>query len=72
MKADVIHVNHVVIQSVADMSNFILTSECEECLHSELNETNPAKIMVYCRIKEKWYIYGKCIPCEFKEKKRND
>lgn len=50
----------------------IITSECEECLHSELDETNPAKIMVYCRIKEKWYIYGKCIPCEFKEKKKND
>lgn len=45
----------------------INTSECESCLHSEVNESNKAKIMVYCRIKDKWYIYGQCIPCENKE-----
>lgn len=54
------------------MGNMILTSECEQCLHSTLDESNKAKIMVYCNIKEKWYIYGKCIPCEFKEKKSDD
>lgn len=45
----------------------INTSECESCLHSEVDESNKAKIMVYCRIKDKWYIYGQCIPCENRE-----
>lgn len=49
----------------------ILTSECEQCLHSELDETNKSKIMVYCRLKDKWYIYGQCIPCDMKEKKHD-
>lgn len=56
---------------MADM-DMILTSECEQCLRSTLDESNKAKIMVYCNVKEKWYIYGQCIPCEFKEKKKNN
>lgn len=54
------------------MEMIIVGPECEDCLHSEFDETNIAKIMVYCRIKDKWYIYGKCIPCEFKEKRKID
>lgn len=37
--------------------NMINTSECEFCTHSLLNEENKAKIMVYCRVKDKRYIY---------------
>lgn len=47
--------------------NMINTSECEFCTHSLLNEENKAKIMVYCRVKDKNYIYGQCIPCDYKE-----
>ena len=50
----------------------IVGPECEDCLHSEFDETNPAKVMIYCRIKDKWYIYGKCVPCEYKEKKNGN
>ena len=45
----------------------IITSECEECIHSILDESNKAKIKIYCSIKNKTYYYGQCIPCEFKD-----
>ena len=45
----------------------IITSECEECIHSMLDESNKAKIKIYCSIKNKTYYYGQCIPCEYKE-----
>ena len=47
----------------------INTSECEFCKHGTLDESNKAKIIVECAIKNKKYIYGQCIPCENKEKK---
>lgn len=48
----------------------INTSECEECIQGVIDETNKAKITVYCRAKDKTYIYGQCIPCELKEKRK--
>lgn len=47
----------------------IITSECEKCIHSRLDETDKSKIRVYCGIKDKSYYYGQCIPCEYKEMK---
>lgn len=54
------------------MTNMINTSECEQCLHSTLDETNKAKIMIYCKQKDKWYIYGQCIPCDMKERRKEE
>lgn len=48
----------------------ILTDECENCIHSIINEENKARVKIYCRIKNKIYHWGQCIPCEFKEIKR--
>ncbi len=45
----------------------INTSECEKCIHSMLNEEDKAKIYIYCIIKNKKYLYGQCLPCEYKE-----
>lgn len=47
----------------------IITSECEKCIHSIIDETNKAKIKIYCDIKDKTYYFGQCIPCECKELK---
>lgn len=47
----------------------IITSECEKCVHSTIDETNKAKIIVYCAIKDKYYYFGQCIPCEYRELK---
>ena len=50
--------------------NMILTSECEECDYGIINESNKAKIKVFCEDKNKEYYYGQCIPCENKTKKK--
>lgn len=46
-----------------DMINVDMNS-CGVCKYSTMDDSNKAKVMVYCAIKEKWYIYGKCIPCD--------
>lgn len=50
----------------------IAGKDCEDCAKSVLDETNKAKIMVYCGIRDKWYIWGASIPCEDKIKVRNN
>lgn len=44
----------------------ILTSECENCKYGTVDDSNKAKVKVYCSIKEKSYYYGQCIPCDNK------
>lgn len=52
------------------MANMIITSECERCIHSVINEEDKAKVKVYCKVKDKTYYWGQCIPCEYKETKK--
>ena len=47
----------------------INTSECEFCDFGTIDDTNKAKIKVYCSIKDKTYYYGQCIPCDNKTKR---
>ncbi|WP_285945794.1 hypothetical protein [Thomasclavelia cocleata] len=49
------------------MANMIITSECEQCPQSIINDEDRARVTVYCRIKDKTYYYGQCIPCDDKE-----
>ncbi len=51
------------------MADMILTSECEQCIHSIVNDSDKAKVKIYCDIKDKTYYWGQCIPCEYKELK---
>lgn len=44
----------------------ILTSECEKCIHGIINENNKSKIIIHCNAKNRNYIYGQRIPCEYK------
>ncbi len=48
----------------------ILTSECKDCIHSSIDESNKAKIKIYCNLKNRTYYWGQCIPCEDKKEKR--
>ncbi len=41
----------------------ILTSECEKCSHCSLDESNKAKIIIHCNLKDHDYIYGQRISC---------
>ena len=51
----------------------IAGKDCEDCAKSVVDESNKAKIMVYCGIRDKWYIWGASIPCDDKIKvKKND
>lgn len=51
------------------LMQMIITSECEKCIHSEIDESNRGKVKVYCRVKNKKYYWGQCIPCESKKRK---
>ncbi len=53
------------------MADMIITSECEKCIHSSLDESNKAKLKIYCQIKDKTYYWGQCIPCGYKEIKKD-
>lgn len=48
----------------------IITSECEQCSQSVINDEDKARVMVYCRVKDKTYYWGQCIPCDYKEDKK--
>jgi hypothetical protein len=48
------------------MENMIITSECEQCIHSAINETDKTRVKVHCNIKNKTYYWGQCIPCDYK------
>lgn len=45
----------------------IITSECENCIHSTIKEIDQAKIKIYCSKNGKTYYWGQCVPCEEKE-----
>lgn len=48
------------------------TSECENCIYCTLDESNKARIKVYCETRNKTYYYGQCVPCEEKKVKPNE
>ena len=52
------------------METMILTSECEQCIHSTINEEDKARVKVYCSVKDKTYYWGQCIPSEYKETRK--
>jgi hypothetical protein len=49
----------------------IAAEDCESCIHSTINDNDKARVTIYCKVKDKSYIWGQCIPCDYKEKKRN-
>lgn len=54
------------------MANMIITSECEECIHSTINDTNKARVKIHCKVKDKTYYWGQCIPCDYKKKRKEE
>lgn len=42
------------------------TSECEKCKYCKIDDTNKAKLIILCQLKNKKYIYGQVIPCDEK------
>ncbi|KAI4438896.1 hypothetical protein C824_001376 [Schaedlerella arabinosiphila] len=50
----------------------IITSECEKCVYSKIYEESKSKVKIYCKIKDKHYYYGQCIPCEYRTLKEKE
>ena len=46
------------------MRNEICTSECVHCKYGTLNNSNKAKVKIYCNIRNKEYYYGQIMPCD--------
>ena len=51
------------------MADMIITSECEKCSQSIINDEDKAKVTIYCRARDKTYYWGQCIPCDYKERR---
>lgn len=51
--------------------SLIKTSECRKCAHSHIDDTNKAKIIVYCDVNGKEYIYGQYVECEVKKTRKS-
>lgn len=50
------------------MANMIIAGpDCEKCINSQIDETNKAKIVIKCDAKNREYIWGTCIPFEYRE-----
>ena len=47
--------------------NTITTNECEKCKYGTVDYTDKAKLPVYCSYKDKTYVYGQRIPCDYYE-----
>ena len=77
---DVTLVKAVVIQNVSDImaakveeqTTIITTDECEQCIYCTLDESDKSKIIIKCSMKEREYIWGRCIPCNFRKVRKND
>lgn len=46
--------------------------DCENCAYGSIDESDKARLMVYCQYKDKTYYYGQCIPCDSKTKRIKD
>ncbi len=53
------------------MNMIIVGRDCENCVYGEIDDSNIARIKVFCAAKEKTYWFGQCIPCEDIKKRRN-
>lgn len=49
------------------MADMIITSECEKCIHSTVDEEDKARVKVYCSVKDKTYYWGNVYPVTIKK-----
>lgn len=48
----------------------ICTSECEDCKKGTLDDSNKARLKIYCAVKDKNLYFGQMVQCGYKEKKK--
>ena len=52
------------------MSDVIITDICETCQYGTVDDSDKARVKVWCSYKEKEYFFGACIPCDNYTKKK--
>ena len=50
----------------------IITSQCEKCKYGDIDYNNQKTLKIYCELKNKYYYFGQCIPCEHFTKYETD
>jgi len=50
------------------MGMIIAGDDCKDCKYATVDDTDVARVIVYCDARDKKYYYGQCIPCEDKVK----
>ena len=48
----------------------IITSECVNCPHGTMDNSNKAKVTIHYDYKDKDYYYGQCVPCDYSGHKK--
>ena len=51
---------------LSDVVMIICGKDCEGCDFATIDDSDKTKVKVYCAIKSKWYYYGQCIPCGYR------
>lgn len=49
----------------------IMGKYCSDCKFCKIEERSKSKVLVHCSKKGKTYMYGQCIPCAEKEKRKH-
>ncbi len=52
------------------MGVIIAGVDCDDCIYSTIDDTDKARIKVYCDARDKQYWWGQSIQCEDKEKEK--
>lgn len=51
------------------MTVITTSQDCPECIYCSVIENSKADIRVFCEFKEKQYVYGQRLVCEYKKAK---
>jgi len=53
---------------VISIDNMIIAGkDCDKCQYSLINDSSKSKVVIYCKARDKTYIWGQSIPCEDKK-----
>lgn len=54
------------------MAKTINTRVCKKCSYCVFDDSDKSKVTIYCEMKEKKFIYGQRIVCEYYDKKETE
>ena len=54
------------------MNKVINTSQCEKCESGSVDDTDKARVKVFCSSTGKTYYYGQCVHCDSYKKRKEE